>query len=321
MAAHSITFLLFDGLKHLDVAGPAEVFAEANRHGAQYELHYVSPDGEPVLTSIGASFPADASPALDARRDTVVIPGGDAVPTSAVPAALTSSLLSLTENASRIATVCTGAFLLASTGLLEGRRVATHWAHAALLQRLHPGITVIPDAIFVTDGRFHTSAGVSSGIDLALALVEADHGPDLARQVAQQLVVYLQRPGGQSQFSTLLGISRGARDGVRLVIDAVVAHPSASHAIADLAAIAGVSPRHLSRLFLGDLGMTPTRFVENVRLDTAKSLLLGGESVTLTAQRAGFQSIETMRRLFVANLGMPPSVYQQRFRSTGADRT
>jgi len=317
MARHRIVFLAFEGVKHLDIAGPAEVFAEATRLGGGYELGYVSPDGKPVGTSIGVRLQVDESAFGIAGADTVIVPGGDHLPRGMVPGEVREAAAHLVSIAGRTASVCTGAFLLAAIGALEGRRVATHWAHAALLARVCPTAEVVPDALFVHDGRLHTSAGVSSGIDLALSMVEADHGPNLARRVAQQLVVYMQRPGGQSQFSTMLDISRGTQESVRRVIEAVTARPDAAHGMAELATIAGVSPRHLARLFQAELGMTPTKFVEQIRVETAKTLLLRGETVAIAAGRAGFQNPETLRRVFVSRVGMPPSVYQRRFSTTG----
>ncbi|MEV5575276.1 DJ-1/PfpI family protein [Spirillospora sp. NPDC052269] len=316
MDLHQVVFLVFEGVKHLDVAGPAEVFAEASQPGSGYELSYVSPSGGPVGTSIGARIEVGRAAQEVTHADTVIIPGGDALPTAPVDAELRAATSHLVDVADRVASVCTGAFLLASVGALDGRRVTTHWAHAALLARICPTAEVIPDALFVRDGAFHTSAGVSSGIDLALSLIEADQGPDPARDVARQLVVYMRRPGGQSQFSAMLDVSPGTQAGVRRVLEAVSAKPEAPHGMADLAAIAGVSPRHLARLFQAEIGMSPVKFVEQVRLETAKTLLLRGESVAVTAQRAGFQNPETMRRVFVTSLGMPPSVYRQRFTTT-----
>lgn len=316
MAERSVVFLAFEGMKQLDVAGPAEVFAEASRWGADYRLRYVSADGEPVGTSIGLRLAVDGSAADVTQADTVIIPGGDGIPTGALSAELRDATRHLVSVGGRVASICTGAFLLAAVGALDGRRATTHWAHAPLLARVCPTAEVVPDAIFVSDGKLHTSAGVSAGIDLALALVEADHGPDLARDVAQQLVVYMQRPGGQSQFSAMLNISKGTEASVRRVVDAVSAHPDLPYDMNELAKIAGLSSRHLARLFLTEVGMTPVKFVEQVRIDTAKALLLRGESVSATTYRAGFQNAETMRRTFVNRLGMPPRAYQQRFTTT-----
>ena len=316
MSIHTVVFLVFDGMKQLDVAGPAEVFTEASRFGASYRLRYVSPDGLPVKTSIGARLEVDGGASDLAHADTVILPGGDELPGGAIPAALRDATRRLVGVGDRVASICTGAFLLASICALDGRRVTTHWAHAALLARLCPSTEVLPDALFVRDGALHTSAGVSSGIDLALSLIEVDHGPDLAREVAQQLVVYMRRPGGQSQFSTLLDVSRGTRGSVRRVIDTVSMRVDAPYDTAALARIGGVSPRHLTRLFLAEVGMTPVKYVEQLRMETAKALLLRGESVVTAASRAGFQNSETMRRAFVSRLGMPPSSYRERFSTT-----
>ena len=316
MAIHTVVFLVFDGMKQLDVAGPAEVLTEATRLGASYELIYASADGRSVQTSIGARFDVHGSVGEIGRAATVIVPGGDALPHGAIPGALKDATRLLVEVGERVVSICTGAFLLASVGALDQRRVTTHWAHTALLARVCPSAEVLPDALFVHDGALHTSAGVSSGIDLALALVEHDHGSELAREVAQQLVVYMQRPGSQSQFSALLDVSRGTQESVKRVVDAVATHPDAPYDMTDLARIAGVSSRHLARLFLAEVGMTPVKFVERVRMETAKALLLRGESVAATTMRSGFQNSETMRRAFVSQLGMPPSVYQQRFMTT-----
>lgn len=313
MTAHDVVFLLFDGLKHLDVAGPAEVFAEANRQGARYRLAYVSPSGGSVRTSTGLRLAADGRAGGVEAAGTVIVPGGDDVPAAPIDGALRQATRHLVDQGDRVASVCTGAFLLAAVGALNGHRVTTHWQHTSLLSRLSPSTEVVPDALFVRDGTLYTSAGVSAGIDLALALVEFDHGADLARRVAQQLVLFMQRPGGQSQFSSFLQVSEGARAAVIRVIDAIREDPGGPNDLASLARRAGVSPRHLSRLFAADVGMSPIQFLERTRLETAKALLLRGESVTATARRAGFSHPETMRRVFTSRLGMPPSEYQRRF--------
>ncbi|MGY1553201.1 GlxA family transcriptional regulator [Microbacterium sp. A588] len=317
MSTREVVFLIFDGVKHLDIAGPAEVFTEASRFGADYRLRYVSATGASARTSIGSTFAADSAASEVSRADIVVIPGGDAVPTEPIPPGVLSATRHIVRVSARVASVCTGTFLLAATGALAGKRATTHWAHADLLARIYPTIEVDPDAIFVRDGALFTSAGVTSGIDLALALIESDHGVDLARDVARHLVVYMQRPGGQSQYSAMLAHSRSSQENVRRVVDNVTAHPDAARGLDELARIAGVSARHLARLFRTELDMTPTEFVEQTRLEHAKGLLLSGESVDTTARRTGFHNPETMRRLFVAHTGVPPSQYQQRFATTG----
>lgn len=316
MAKRTVIFLVFDGVNQLDVSGPAEVFAQADRLGAGYSLGYVSPDGAVASSSIGASFVAKSRAAEVEHADTVIVPGASHLPLSPVEPELLQAIEHLALKCERVVSVCTGAFLLAAAGLLKHRRATTHWQHASQLSRLYPDIDVSPDALFVQDGRFHTSAGITAGIDLALHLVEADHGSDVAREVARQLVVYMQRRGGQSQHSTMLRLPRGSKTSVRAAIDAVTADPAAPHDPASLARIAGVSVRHLSRLFEAETGMTPTRYVQHVRIDLAKTMLMQGESVSGAAKRAGFGSAETMRRVFASQLGVSPRAYRERFSTT-----
>lgn len=218
--------------------------------------------------------------------------------------------------------MCTGAFVLAALGLLDGRRATTHWAHCADLARAYPGVTVDPDSLFVQDGRFITGAGISAGIDLGLALVESDYGPDVARRVARWMVVFLQRPGGQAQFSVWTEAALPVSRGLREILDAVVADPAADHSIAMMADRAAVSERHLVRMFHDQVGMTPARFVEQARLEAAKMLLATGDLGQGTvARRAGFGSADTMRRTFRRALGVSPSMYRSRFRTTGVHQT
>ena len=319
MSLESIVFLAFDGVKHLDIAGPAEVFAEANRHGGEYQLSFVSPAGEPVRTSTGVRLAVDGPAHAVGPAGTVFVPGGDELPDAPLEAPLREAVRHLASNSDRLASICTGAFLLAAVGALEGRRATTHWAYTTLLAKISPSTEVVPDALFVRDGSLHTSAGVSAGIDLALAMVELDHGADLARAVARQLVLFMQRPGGQSQFSSILEVSPGSHEVVRRVIGTVLADPAAPHDTTTLARKAGVSARHLARLFAVDVGVSPAQFVEQTRFETAKSLLLRGESVTAAARRSGFPHVETMRRVFTTRMGMPPSAYQRRFMTSVRD--
>jgi transcriptional regulator GlxA family with amidase domain len=325
--ARVIVFLVFDGVKMLDVTGPAEVFAEANRFGADYRLRYASPSGQVVTTSIGTTFAVglaaddvgvDDGDGTSGRVDTVVIPGSDDLPTKPIPAELLAAVASLRERGDRLVSICTGSFVLAAAGLLDGRRATTHWRVASLLARAFPEVSVAPDALFVHDRGIYTSAGVSAGIDLALSLVEADHGPDLAREVARNLVMFMQRPGGQSQFAAPLQIRAPRTPTLRAVVDLVSSQPALDHSITSLAAHAGVSPRHLARLFAAELDVSPAKFVERTRLDYAQSMLDAGHGVTETARLAGFGSPETMRRLFVARFGVPPSQYRARFKTTAS---
>lgn len=301
----------------LDVAGPAEVFATADRAGARYAIRYVSPSGEAVSTSVGMRLPVDGPAAEVTAPDTVVVAGGDNLVTEPIPADLIDAVRGLHPRANRLVSICTGSFVLAAAGLLDGRRATTHWQHADLLARVYPKVRVEPDALFVEDGQVFTSAGVSAGIDLSLALVERDHGADLARAVARDLVVYMQRTGGQSQFSAPLRVRPPRTVALRGLVDLIAAEPALDHSAAALSGRVGVSTRQLTRLFTAELGTTPARFVERVRLDHAKSLLDGGHSVEQSAREAGFGSAETMRRTFVARLGISPAGYRHRFGSTG----
>jgi transcriptional regulator GlxA family with amidase domain len=314
---HHVGFLVFDGMKMLDLSGPAEVFSEAGRFGARYRLSIVSAGGKPVCSSIGLRVPVDADAGDAPAFDTLLVVGGDRLPASPVDPALAAAARNLASRAGRVASICTGAFVLAAAGLLDGRRATTHWQHTALLARVCPTARVEPDAIFVRDGTTYTSAGVTAGIDLALALVEADHGPDLTRGVARSLVVYMQRSGGQSQFSASLQGPAPQTPVLRLVQDAVQADPTADHSLGALAARVRVSPRHLTRMFRDELDTTPMKYVELIRFDRAKALLDAGHNATEAAALSGFPSYESLRRAFARHLGLSPTRYRQRFTTTG----
>jgi transcriptional regulator GlxA family with amidase domain len=311
-----VVIVVFDGVKLLDAAGPAEVFAEANRFGADYRIRIASVDGRDVTTSIGTKFPATERISDIAGADTVLVAGGDNLVGRPIDPTLVAAMREVPGRTRRLASICTGAFILAEAGLLKGRRATTHWRHARLLGRAYPDTVVEPDAIFVQDAEVYTSAGVSAGIDLALALVERDYGADLVREVARSLVVYLKRAGGQSQFSTLVEVDASEPSVLRRVTDAVAADPTADHSVKSLAAVASLSTRQLTRLFQAELGTTPARYVEMVRTDIARAALDVGHSVGESARLAGFGSAETLRRVFVNHLGVSPKAYRDRFRTS-----
>ncbi|MFE4551422.1 GlxA family transcriptional regulator [Streptomyces sp. NPDC056785] len=317
---HTVAVLAFDGVQLLDVAGPAEVFTTANEDGADYDVRIVSETGGDIRTSSGVRLSADTSAAeLPARLGTLVVPGRPDWRRAVGDRPLMDLVTTLSARAARTASVCAGAFLLAEAGILDGRRAATHWRLAAELAARYPRVRVEADPVFVQDGAVLTSAGVTTGIDLALALVEADHGADLARAVAQQLVVFMARPAGQSQFSARMTPRRSGHPTLRGVMDAIAADPAEAHHMDALALQAGVSTRHLSRLFRTEVGMTPGRYVELVRVEAAQALLTSGDdSVDAVAERSGFGSAESMRRSFQHLLGVAPTVYRARFRSTAA---
>jgi transcriptional regulator GlxA family with amidase domain len=310
-----MVIVVFDDVTMLDVAGAGEVFAEANRFGADYRLKIASVDGRDVNTSIGTRLGVtDAISAIECA-DTVMVAGSDNLPRRAIDPQLVDAIKSVAQRTRRLASICTGSFILAQAGLLNGRRATTHWHDARLFARAFPDITVEPDAIFVRDGDVFTSAGVSSGIDLALALVEMDHGTDLTREVARWLVVYLKRAGGQSQFSVLVEADPPPQSALRKVTDAISADPAANHSVKTLASRASLSTRQLTRLFQSELGTTPARYVEMVRIDAARAALDAGRTVADTARVAGFGSTESLRRVFVEHLGVSPKAYRQRFRT------
>ncbi|MGH3726158.1 MAG: GlxA family transcriptional regulator [Mycobacterium sp.] len=310
-----VAIVVFDGMKLLDLAGPAEVFAEANRFGAHYRLVVVSVDGGDVETSIGSPFSVTKTIDSIESADTVLVAGGDVLIGRPLDPALVDAVARIPVRCRRIASICTGAFRLAEAGILDGRRATTHWRHAGLLQRAFPKVTVEPDAIFVRDANVYTSAGVSAGIDLALALVEDDYGSDIVREVARSLVVYLKRAGGQSQFSVFIEAAPAPGSALRPATDAIAADPAADHSVATLASRAALSTRQLTRLFHTELGTTPARYVELARIDAARGALDAGRTVTEAARIAGFGSAETLRRVFVNELGVSPKAYRDRFRT------
>lgn len=315
---HRVGLLVFDDMKLLDLAGPAEVLTEANHFGADYRITLVSVDGRDVRTSMGLRIAVDSAAVSLEPFDTIIVTGGEAFPAGEVTDDLASAALSLSDRASRTASICTGAFVLAAAGVLEGKRATTHWHHARELAKRYPGIRVEADAIVVEDGSTYSSAGVTAGIDLALTLLERDQGAEVARAVARALVVYLRREGGQTQFTDSLIVPVGESSLLRGVVSAITADPAGEHTATSMAALARVSPRHLSRLFHDELAMTPSKYVELVRLDAAKSLLDLGHSVTRVAEESGFASSESLRRAFITHVSVPPSKYQHRFSSTGS---
>ncbi|BAX91446.1 GlxA family transcriptional regulator [Mycobacterium shigaense] len=316
--ARVVVVVVFDGVTLLDVAGAAEVFVEANRFGADYQLKIASVDGSDVTSSIGARLGVTAALSSIDSADTVLVAGSDELPARPIDPALVGAVRSVAARTRRMASICTGSFVLAQAGLLSGRRATTHWHDTRLLARAFRDVTVEPDAIFVRDGDVFTSAGISSGIDLALALVEMDYGTELVRDVARWLVVYLKRAGGQSQFSVLVEADPPPQSPLRAVTDAIAADPAGDHSVKRLAARASLSTRQLTRLFQSELGMSPARYVELVRIDFARGALESGRSVTETASMAGFGSTETLRRVFVNHLGISPKAYRGRFRTAYA---
>ncbi|MFE1485920.1 GlxA family transcriptional regulator [Streptomyces sp. JUS-F4] len=314
----TVLVVLFDGVQSLDVSGPMEVFSGASRSpGVSYDLRTASLDGRPVRSTSGLTLVPDSSLADAPAPHTLLVPGGQG--TRGSQPGLTGWLREHAPRAERLVSVCTGALLLAEAGLLDGHRVTTHWYYCERLARDYPAVEVDPEPIFVRDGRLATSAGVTAGIDLALALVEEDHGRDLALTIARHLVVFLRRPGNQAQFSAQLSAQTARREPLREVQHWIAQHPDADLGVDALAARARLSPRHFARAFRSETGTTPGRYVERVRLEHARRLLEDtADGVERIARASGYGTPEAMRRAFVKTLATAPAEYRRRFRTPAA---
>ncbi len=317
-APRDIAVLAYPGAYSIDVVGPFEVFEAANvwltRHGhkAAYRVRLMAPQAGPLRTESGLKLVADiAYPNVRRPIDTLIVAGGD------VSAMLHDQRLLrwLRRDAyRRLASVCTGAFLLAQAGVLDGRRATTHWAFTRKLAGKYPQVQVVDDAIFVQSDHIYTSAGVTAGIDLALALVAADLGKTLALEVARHLVVFFKRPGGQSQFSSQLA-AQGVDNGqLARLLQWMLEHPGADMRVQALAQRARMSERNFCRVFARELGATPAKFVERIRLDAARRLLAESSlNLDQLAVQSGFGDAARMRKSFLRQLGITPSDYRERF--------
>lgn len=311
-----VEVLAFPSVQLLDVAGPLQVFATANEHGGAgtpYAPRVIAA-GDPGLTaSAGLRLVADPLPDLAAPVDTLVIAGGPGVVAACDDAALVAWVRARAGRARRVASVCTGAFLLGAAGLLDGRRAVTHWKHCGALAARYRRARIEPDPIFVRDGPVWSSAGVTAGIDLTLALVEEDLGRATALAVARHLVMFLKRPGGQAQFSAALAL-QGGKDRFAALHEWVGANLARDLSLPALAAQAGMSERSLSRRYREATGMTPAKGVERLRLEAARRAL--GETrapVKRIARECGFGTEETMRRVFLRHVCATPQDYRARF--------
>jgi transcriptional regulator GlxA family with amidase domain len=317
---HEVLIPLYEGVQPLDVTGPHEVLAGAgrlleHRDGAPaYRVSLVAARPGPVRGQSGLHLVADGELPESGVIGTLLVPGGTAALGMSGDDPFVGWLRRAARRADRVVSVCTGSFALAAAGLLDGLCATTHWRYAPAMASAHPGIDVRPDAIYLRQGRIWTAAGVTAGIDLALALVEADHGAEVAQRIARELVVFLRRPGGQSQFAGPVWTPPARRPGVREAQDLIHADPTADLRVPVLAARVGMSERHFSREFTRALGCPPGDYVEQVRVDTARRLLESEPVlVAVAAARAGFRSAETMRRAFLRRLGVPPDHYRRRF--------
>ncbi|POX85045.1 AraC family transcriptional regulator [Mycobacterium kansasii] len=306
----------FPGIQALDVVGPFEVFAGASlltRGG--YDVTLVSPDGQPVTTATGLALMTQPLPDPSAPVDTVLLPGGAGVDAARGNIALMDWIKAVAGTARRLVTVCTGAFLAAQAGLLDGRRATTHWAFADRLAREFPAVEVDRDPIFIRSSEtLWTAAGVTAGIDLALSLVEDDRGTEIAQTVARWLVLYLRRPGGQTQFAAPVWLPRAKRSSIRQVQEAIEAEPGGAHRVDDLARRAAMSPRHFTRVFTDEVGEAPGQYVERVRTEAARRQLEEtDDTVVAIAARCGFGTAETLRRNFIRRVGISPDQYRKTF--------
>ncbi|MFJ7157891.1 GlxA family transcriptional regulator [Streptomyces sp. NPDC101118] len=317
MAKRTVLVVLFDGVQSLDVTGPVEVFAGASvgRPGDGYEIRTASLGGAPVRTSSGLTLVPDLDLADAPRPHTLLVPGGPG--TRNIDPRLADWLRERGPGTPRLMSVCSGALLLAAAGLLDGRRATSHWTVCDQLAREHPAVEVDPDPIFVRDGNVATSAGVTAGIDLALALVEEDHGRDLALTIARHLVVFLRRPGNQAQFSAQLAAQTAQREPLRDVQRWIGEHPGSDLSVEALAARAQLSPRHFARAFQAETGVTPGRYVERIRIEHARRLLEDStEGIAQISRTCGYGTPEALRRAFVKTLGQSPAEYRRRFSPT-----
>jgi len=311
--------LAFPSVQLLDVTGPLQVFATANDLVAEaggsppYAPSVVAQGGPGIAASAGLGLAADPLPPVGAAVDTLIVAGGPGIEAAAAEPALVDWVRGRARQARRVASVCTGAFLLAASGVLDGRRAATHWSCCDHLARRFPAVRVEPDPIFVRDGPVWTSAGVTAGIDLALALVEEDLGRTVALAVARYLVVFLKRPGGQAQFSAALSL-QAAEDKFGALHDWINEHLADDISLPVLASQAGMSQRSFSRRYAEATGLTPGRAVERLRVEAARRLLSESRlPVKRISQRCGFGSEETMRRSFLRVLAATPQDYRARF--------
>jgi transcriptional regulator GlxA family with amidase domain len=318
--AKRIAFVVFPRINTVDLAGPVEVFFRAAEVVPDaYRVEVVGSCGEPVPTGRGFSIVPESTVA-DCRGpiDTLIVVGGEGVADAERDDALIEWIAAAASRSQRVASVCSGSLLLAAAGLLDGRRAASHWMSCPDLATRYPDVTVEQDPIFVRDGNTWTSAGGTAGIDLALAMVEEDLGRAVALDIARWLVVFLQRPGGQAQFSANLSAQLAERRPIRDLQAWMAQNLDKDLRVESLAERVCMSQRNFARVFHGETGVTPAAYVENLRLDSARrSLEHGSDAIDVVARRCGFGTPETMRRSFARQLGVAPSEYRARFHRAG----
>jgi transcriptional regulator GlxA family with amidase domain len=319
MKVRRIAMAVYDGVAALDVAGPADVFSSANellsRKPAPYDVVVAGSRRGRVSSESGVSLHADITFTDNVSFDTIIVPGGKGLRLHPkTRASVKKFLLAHAKRTRRIASVCTGIYALADTGLLDDRTVTTHWRYADEVRRLWPKLNVNADAIFINDGKFYTSAGVTAGIDLSLSFVEEDFGSELALAVAREIVVYLKRSGGQLQYSQPLLAQTRARPHFANLTEWIRGNLHGDLTLETLAERIHLSPRHFARKFKATLGLTPSDFVEQLRLDEARWLLVNGDDpINDLAQTVGYGGDDTFRRAFERRYGIAPVEYRRRF--------
>jgi transcriptional regulator GlxA family with amidase domain len=309
--SHRVNFVIFPGFQLLDAAGPIAVFEVASDIcPGHYRVEVCAPEGGVVPSSAGVQWAASKLPRAGAF-DTLVLAGGDGVDDVIAQPTLLAWLRKMAKGDARMASICSGSLWLAAAGLLDDKAATTHWGRTQQLRNAYPRVRLQPDQIYTRDGRIWTSAGVTAGIDLALAMVAADLGEPVARKVAQQLVVYFRRPGGQSQFSSMLELGRSdGRFGP--LLDHVRANLSARFSVEDLAEYVCMSARHFARAFLAETGCTPAKAIDRLRAEAARAQLESGTtSVQEVARESGYANPEQMRRSFMRSFGMAPSAIRR----------
>ncbi|MGB3351790.1 MAG: AraC family transcriptional regulator [Mycobacterium sp.] len=286
----TIAMLVFDGVRTLDVTGPLEVFDVARTMGCAYSVAlYSCGDSRTIRCSSGLSFDAAPASRLAAGVDTLLVPGGDGLVAEGVPRPLQQLIRTHAPGARRVASICAGSFALGAAGLLDGRRATTHWRHLDTFAARHPSTIIERESVYTRDGEIWTSAGVAAGIDLALALVADDHGPDMAQQISKEMVVLSRRLEGHPQISVAARTPRPKHPGLERLMATVNADPAGHYELDAVAARLGLSPRHLARLFKAQTGVTLRQYVYDVRLENAVGLVLAGESFHAAARRSGLR--------------------------------
>lgn len=319
---HTVCILGFDDALLLDVAGPAQVFASANKVLGRraYQISTVSQDGNDFTTDAGLTFRADMSFAQMAGSGDLIVPGGPGVDARIDDPVLQRFLKRMAPKTGRLASICSGSLLTAAAGLLEGRKATTHWERSNLAQKRFPSVDWEMDQIFTQDGKFYCSAGVTTGIDLTLSLVQADHGRRIALGVAREMVIFMQRQGGQSQYSAPLRAQATTSKRLADLYTQIEQDPAGAWSVARMAKIAHTTQRTLHRDFMHEFSQNPSQFVEERRLALARTYLESGrKSIKEIAALSGFVTEQKMRRSFVKCLGILPSEYKMRFGQVGRE--